>query len=193
MTGEQFLLSIPVAFLLGGSATHLSGQGALSQNAIGKELEELYKADQAERDDAFFNQTPEKIGELIVRDARRRQRVKDIVSKETLGSAEDYYHAAMVLQHGDTPEDFLMAHELATVAAFKGHKQGAWLCASASDRFLHSIGRPQRFGTQFTRKDDGPWTQEPFDRSMNDAIRKEYGVHTIAEQAKKLEEMNKKK
>jgi hypothetical protein len=28
---------------------------------------------------------------------------------------------------------------------------------------------------------------------MNDSIRKEYGAHTLAEQAKKLEEMNSKK
>ena len=193
MTQKPMLLRTLAILFFGLCPLPLLSQEAKPQNAISKELEELFKADQAERDDAFLDQTPEKMGALIMRDARRRERVVQIVTKEVLSSAEDYHHAAMVLQHGDKPEEFLMAHELATVAAFKGHKQGPWLSASALDRFLQSIGRPQRFGTQFSRKDEAPWTQEPYDRSMNDSIRKEYGAHTLAEQAKHLEEMNSKK
>jgi hypothetical protein len=116
--------------------------------------------------------------------------VTEIVRQGQLRTAEEYYHAAMVLQHGALPEEFLLAHELATVAGFKGHKGGRWLSAAALDRFLHALKRPQRFGTQYRRDGDGPWTQEPYDRSLPDAVRAEYGVPPLAEQGKPLEQLN---
>jgi hypothetical protein len=170
-------------------------RGAVRADAPGdvsRELAGIYQADQADRQN-FSGLSQEQLRAIGTRDTERRARVAEIVRKGQLQSAEDYYHAAMVFQHGNKPEEYLMAHELATVAGFKGHKGGKWLSAAAMDRFLHSIGRPQRFGTQYKRGGEGPWTQEPYDRSLPDAIRKEYGVPPLAEQAKPLEKLNEQK
>jgi hypothetical protein len=49
--------------------------------------------------------------------------VLEFVGRGDLHSAADYFNAALVLQHGEKPEDFLLSHELATAAAFKGNKE----------------------------------------------------------------------
>ena len=92
------------------------------------------------------------------RDRARLKRVKEIFAANGVRTANDYYHSAMILQHGDDPEDFLLAHEFCVVAiaAGKNDRETRWLAASAEDRFLMNIGRPQRFGTQFTSDDNGP-------------------------------------
>src|SRR5436190_1379819 len=63
--------------------------------------------------------------------------------------AGDYYRAAMILQHGDVAEDYLLAHEFCVVAISKGDARAKWLAAASEDRFLMNIDRPQRFATQF--------------------------------------------
>ncbi|WP_336216067.1 hypothetical protein [Nonomuraea sp. LPB2021202275-12-8] len=56
------------------------------------------------------------------------------LERKALRSPSDRFHAAMVLHHGAEPRDALMAHMLATAAAF--------------DRYLQASGHPQVFGTQ---------------------------------------------
>ena len=56
----------------------------------------------------------------------------------------------MIFQHGTKPEDYLLAHVLATAALRKGGAPLApGLVAATLDRYLQSIGQPQVFGTQF--------------------------------------------
>src|SRR5439155_26203344 len=50
------------------------------------------------------------------RDRVRSRRVKELFAGNGLHTANDYYHAAMILQHGEAPEDFLLAHEFCVVA-----------------------------------------------------------------------------
>jgi hypothetical protein len=177
---------------LRGQKQRAAEEARLAREALAKELADLYKADQADREN-WARLSPDEQSAVGARDEKRRQRVMEMVRASQLLTADDFYHAAMVLQHGAKPEDFLLAHELASVAAFKGRADAKWLSAAALDRFLQSVGRPQRFGTQFGTKDGSPWTQDPYDRSLPDAIRKEYGVPTLREQKLKLEEMNKQK
>lgn len=172
--------------------TWLREQRKRAAEAISKELADLYKADQGDRENWAKMSHDEQMA-VTPRDAQRRKRVMEMVRASQLAAAEDYYNAAMVLQHGDKPEDFLLAHELATVAAFKGQAGAKWLSAAALDRFLHNIGRPQHFGTQYKYEGDSPWTQDPYDRSLPDAVRKEFGVPPMREQKKQLEELNKQR
>src|SRR5260370_29911397 len=106
---------------------------------------------------------PEQLSDISTRDEQRRARVMEMVGEAQLHSAEGYFHAAMVLQHGKEPEEYLLAHELATIAGFKDHKIGKWLSAATLDRFLQSLGRPKRFATQYRRQENGVWTLEPLD------------------------------
>src|SRR5688500_5358416 len=88
------------------------------------------------------------------RDEARLARVRELYQRDQLRAGADYYHAAMILQHGGQPSDYLLAHELCVVAIAKGEQRAKWLAAASEDRFLGSVGRPQRFGTQY--KSSGP-------------------------------------
>jgi hypothetical protein len=154
------------------------------------ELQKLFQADQDDRRGAS-NFTPQQLKELEAADARRSERVAEIVRRGELETAEDFYHAAMMLQHGANPEDYLSAHVLATIGVFKGREEGKWLSAATLDRFLLSIGRPQIFGTQYRRTPENPAvTQEPYDRSLNDLFRKEYNIPSLLEQEKDVARIN---
>jgi hypothetical protein len=164
----------------------------MSQTSISRELAELFQVDQADR------QSPDQVSReqleaMARRDEQRRARVREIVRQGPFPSAEDYFHAAMLLYHGKTSEELLLAHQLATIAGFKGHRLGKWLCAVTLDRFLESVGQPQPFGTQYRRDASGKWTVEPMDHSLPEAVRAEYGVPPLAEQLKRAEAMNQAK
>ncbi|GEM_PF-615982 len=155
-----------------------------------QELARLYQADQDVRLKKPLDS--DNIKTLIEQDRQRRVRVKEWVSAGALKTANDYFHAAMIMQHGEEPEDFMLAHELATVAGFKGNKTGRWLSAASWDRLLQRLGRGQRFGTQSCRTVDKPWTMEPLDTGLPDSVRREYDVPTLEESRRRLEERNRK-
>ena len=156
-----------------------------------QELAELYEEDQSDRAGDLSNANPEQCAKIEERDQRRRTRVIEIVHEDNLETADDYYHAAMVLQHGNEPEHFLLAHVLATAAAFLGNKKAQWLSATTLDRFLHYIGRPQLFGcNKWRNSSSGPYTMEPYEHSFPDAIRKIYDVPLLEEQLSDLERGN---
>jgi hypothetical protein len=151
----------------------------------------LYAEDQADRE------PPEgkSIDWSVVgpRDAARLARVKALYTAGRFQTGTDYYHAAMVLQHAEIPEDYLLAHELCVVAISKGEEQAKWLAAASEDRFLTSIGRPQRFGTQFHREGSGPWRLDTMDSGVTDALRETMGVRSLAKAREREAEMNQKK
>jgi hypothetical protein len=116
------------------------------------ELARLYTEDQADRTPPAGK--PINWAEVEPRDKARLARVRELYRGGALRAGEDYWHAAMVLQHGGQPTDYLLAHELCVVAIAKGFEQAKWLAAASEDRFLGSVGRSQRFGTQY--KSEGP-------------------------------------
>jgi hypothetical protein len=80
----------------------------------------------------------------------------------------------MILQHGSTPEDYLLAHEFCVVAIIKGKNDQAarWLAAASEDRFLMSLDRPQRFATQYRSINGGPVHLYELDPSVTDELRR---------------------
>jgi len=168
----------------------LSAAEPVSETSIADELKALYEADQADR---TFTSPPtaEDWQAITERDHARRDRVLELVRAGALSSGDDYYRAAMVLQHGEGSDDILLSHILSTVAGFKGHEGGRWLSAASLDRFLHRVDRAQMLGTQFVRNPPSePWSQGAYDAWLPDSIRAEYGVRPLAEQAKRVEAMN---
>lgn len=129
------------------------------------------------------------------RDKARLARVKELYAQDRLGTGNDYYHAAMILQHGNIPEDYLLAHEFCVVAITKGKNDKAtrWLAAASEDRFLMNIGRPQRFGTQY-RSDgpDAPMRLYKVDEGITDELRRALNVPALAEAKAREAELNKK-
>jgi hypothetical protein len=129
--------------------------------------------------------------EMFQGDAARRQQVHAMLDGGTLESAQDFHDAAFIYQHGQTPDDYLLAHVLGTVAVAKGDSTSLWISAAALDRYLDSIHQPQVFGTQYHSMGRSPVTQEPFDRELiPDQLRAVYCVPAITQQKENLAEFN---
>jgi hypothetical protein len=133
----------------------------------------IFDADQADRKDVG------KIDWAVVdpRDAVRRATTKRLLDAGQLRTGNDFYHAAFVFQHGDEPNDFLLAHTFAVIAAARGRQDATWIAAATLDRYLQRIGQKQIYGTQFITPNGGHTTQEPYDRSLvSDPLREALGV-----------------
>jgi hypothetical protein len=120
-------------------------------------------------------------------DAQRRQKTRQLLAQGALHTGKDYEEASFVFQHGDTAQDYLVAHTLAVVAVSKGDPTAIWMAAATLDRYLKKIGQKQIFGTQFSSGADHHWTQEPYDRELiSDELRKQLGVPSQAMQSEQL-------
>jgi hypothetical protein len=123
------------------------------------------------------------------RDAARLARVKELYLAGALQSGPDFHRAALVLQHGTAPEDFLLAHELCIAAIARGEQDALWLCAASEDRFLMNIDRPQRFATQYRSTVPGePMRLYQVGEGVSDELRKAFHAPTL-EEARKREEL----
>ena len=143
------------------------------------EMKRIFEADQAARKD-IAGIDPSK---LANEDAARRERTKALLDAGELKSGDDFWHAAFVFQHGLIPQDYLLAHTLATVAIARGRADATWIAAASLDRYLQKIGQPQIYGTQFRTSGGQPTTQEPYQRErVSDALRQALEVPTLKEQ-----------
>ncbi len=154
---------------------------------MNKELQALYEEDQADRR-AFEQLDQEQLQQVLQRDRARRQRVEELVGSEALQAPEDYFHAAMVFEHGETLEHFWQAHELAKRGAELGHPTSRWLTAAAYDRWLMHQRKPQKYGTQYTARGDEPYRLWDVDPSTTDEERAEWNVPPLAEALRQAEE-----
>jgi hypothetical protein len=140
-------------------------------------MRKIYEEDQANRND-------------VAGDAKRREQVRQLISEGKVQSAEDYYYAAFIFQHGQKPSDYLYAHVLAVTAVDKGLHNAMWLSAATLDRYLHSIRQPQVFGTQFGSLYDSRDDQEPYERGIvSDELRAQWCVAPESTQVKILSDM----
>jgi hypothetical protein len=212
---QLFLL---VAMVLSMQATNRDVQKPAHEKAQSTSIHELYLEDQADRGAAPGRKSasPE---QMAANDAERRRRAHQLLDAGRLKSASDFHDAAFIFQHGDAPDDYLLAHALAMVAVSKGDPHGRWIAAATLDRYLQSIGRAQVFGTQYlTRsyveylskaaaaqsakkkdnddensgtKNPEEWVQEPYKSSLiSDSLRAEYCVVPLEEQRKNVTAMN---
>jgi hypothetical protein len=145
------------------------GRAQVSEKpADSAEMLQIYDADQKDREDGNVAGIDWSV--VGPRDAARRKRVSELLLQGKIVTGKDYERAAFVYQHGDTSDDILMAHVLAVTSIGKGNLEARWIAAAALDRFLHRVGQPQIFGTQFTTKNldaaKPDWTMEPYNRTL---------------------------
>jgi hypothetical protein len=120
-----------------------------------------------------------------VRDRARRARVHELLEKGDLSTGEDFHDAAFIYQHGQTPDDYLLAHILANAAIARGDTKSLWISAATLDRYLYATHQPQVFGTQYQT------TQEPYNRSLiPDQLRAVFCVPSLQQQQANLAEFN---
>ncbi len=146
---------------------------------------------------AFLEDQRDRSGDIdrekgMQHDQKHRRIVHMAVDGQLLRTSDDYYHAGMIMQHGSTPDDYALARALAERAAAldPSNAPAVWLIAAATDRYLHSKGEPQIYGTQL-KQVDGKWTLEPFNpRGATDDERLQHGIPVLAERLEEVEELN---
>lgn len=151
------------------------------------DLERLLDEDRAE-DRSVIAGCPE-YAALRRRDALRRQQVRAILRERSEPTADQLFAAAWILNHGDTAEEAIAAHDLAKRAAEEGLASARWLAAAALDRSLMYSGRPQRYGTNIVPDGVGYrlWDVEP---KTSDTERAEWNVPPLAEMRQRAAEMS---
>lgn len=156
-----------------------------------RELADLLLADQADRTPG-----PNGIDWKVVwpRDLARQARVKELLKDGEVRTADDYYAAAMVFQHGEGADEIRLAHALAFTAwqMKPDHALARWLVAASWDRLMMRLKRPQWYGTQFSKpQPDQPWVLYDIDETVvSDAERAQMGVPTLAESKARVAELN---
>jgi hypothetical protein len=113
-------------------------------------LSQLVAADQEVRRGGI---TPEGWAAAAKADAERRVEVLAMLKQGSIRTSLDYENAALIMQHGTQPNDYRLAHSLATIAATldPDSRFARWLQTATWDRLHHSLGKLQWYGTQKQR------------------------------------------
>ncbi len=155
-------------------------QGDGRTSVSNPEMAAIFEADQAPRTNTGATVDWSVVGP---QDEARRVRTRQLLDAAALNTADDFYRAAYVFQHGITTDDILLAHALAVAATARGHPEGARIAAASLDRYLQRMGQPQIYGTQYLTPDRQNTTQDPYNRALvPDALRIALGVRTQTEQ-----------
>lgn len=109
------------------------------------------------------------------RSKERRERVLELYGRGAVRSAEDNYHAALVMLYGNEIAHFELSRTFANRATNLGEARAWSVIAAAWDRSLIMRGKPQRYGTQFIRE-HGRWSLGNVDPAITDSQRALYGV-----------------
>ena len=112
------------------------------------ELNSLSEADKQEHIDQPRANTAE-YKAMRARDMARRERVITIIEADEMHTAEDYYHAAHIMNHGDTADDARNARWLAFRSSELGYRPARWLAAASYDRWQMVQCKPQKYGTNY--------------------------------------------
>ncbi len=158
-----------------------------AQTRDNEELKKMYEEDQKARTVSNINWD-----ELVKKDRMREKRVYQLIEAGSIKTGKDYYHSAMIFQHGEDSVAYGMAVKHMRTAIDLDTTINRWLLAAAIDRELMSRNKPQIYGTQYIKMGpDAKWERYKIDSSqVTDKDRDYYGVETLAEQKIKEREMN---
>jgi hypothetical protein len=176
-------LAVAVAVGCGGSRDGASGGG---ESPTSVELRGMYEEDQSAR--ASLPKEP-----MEMDDNDRRRRVMEMLARGEIVTAEDKFHAAMILQHTQlrfcggelasaSPENYYLAYQLASESLRMGHEEARGLVPAALDRYLLYTEGQQKYGTQRTvDPKTGRETLAPVDPGTTDEERAEFGLPPLEE------------
>jgi hypothetical protein len=197
-----FLITLFVATVSVAKEIKITVPGMCSSNPKimkmrSKELQDLVYEDQKVRSD-YFHMTKNNIMKMMKNDLERRKRVGEIFGEGCFNTAKDYMAAALIYQHGTTPDHFFQTFIWANKAAQLGDKNGKQLAALGIDRYLMSIGKKQLFGSQFTAANilGSPnycFCMVPIESSFPEKFREEYFGRSLKKNYAMLAEVNKGK
>jgi hypothetical protein len=189
------ILSSAFAVLSFGSVG-LSGQSAAPPEPTVSRVHQLEIEDQSENPGNISAAEYYKHGD------GRRAEIRQLLADGKITSGEDFSDAALIFQHGQTPDDFLLAHVLAVEGLIRGGSADKWITAATLDRYLLAMNRPQVFGTQYPgdkAAGNAPKplvdpkvmniqrTQQPYDANLiPDFVRRDFCVPDVSQQKKNL-------
>lgn len=153
-------------------------------------LKKLYEEDVAEKWGVNRNTiTDEEREKIDKNDRKRREKVLKLYKEKAIQTGQDYHHASLIMQHGETVDDYKLAHEFASKAVNLGNNNAKWLFAATLDRYLLTSGKPQKYGTQFKQNEKGEWEMaQPIDPKVTDEERAKYNVPPLKDALKKYKE-----
>lgn len=156
------------------------------------EIHRLRVADQDERR-GIMKKSKSEWDQMAQHDVARRKRALEIYRSGSLKTGGDFFDAALILQHGDKPDDYLLAHVLCTIAIAKGNNADArWLSAATLDRYLQAIQQKQIFGTQYEGDEKKGYSNGPYNSGLlTDSVRRALEVPTLEQQKRDVENLNK--
>ncbi len=117
---------------------------------ISENLEYAYKTDQSDRTEwrSFIGF----LSRLEERDSIRLHQARKYYTDDALPAPMDKFHAAFIFHHSDNSQDYKIASGLAAEAAgsesLKDNYTVQWLRKAAYDRYMVSIGQPEKYNTQ---------------------------------------------
>ena len=121
-------------------------------------------------------------------DTLRRIEVAKIYAEGCLQRAEDFRHASLVFQHGNSPEHYYQAWFFASRAVSLGDEHAKWLVPKAIDRYFLNTGYKQLFGTNLVtpflwggQGEENYLCLWPVEESLSDEVRSQYGVQPLNE------------
>jgi hypothetical protein len=145
------------------------------------EVTDICAADQAAREN-FSKMTAAQMNEMGKQDKMRLNRMLELLEAGRVQTAEDFDHASLVFQHGETWTHYCIAHELSICTLLLDSNNSAWLAAASYDRMLCSGGYHQRFATQYGSTGNSKVTLNPVDTTgIGDAERKAMKCPTLEE------------
>ncbi|MDW7693037.1 energy transducer TonB [Flammeovirgaceae bacterium SG7u.111] len=132
--------------------------------------------------------------EVSKNDRTRLNEVKSIFILGGVNTSKDFFNAALIFQHGDNPEDYKKANDLAqkAVELDPENKDARFMIAQSMDRYLLSINKPQIYGTQRRVFGELQYLQSIDTSAVTDDERKELGAYTLNELLRFFNEMHKK-
>jgi hypothetical protein len=143
------------------------------------ELQKMRDEDQKDREDPIDQA---KMARMDADDSVHKTRTLELLEEGAAKTGRDMHNAATVLQHGDTPDDYRLAHELSIAAIALGDTTALWLVSRSYDRMLLSMGHRQRLNTQYGGAEAKPL---PLDTTgVNDRIRVALGSRRLADAGK---------
>src|SRR4051794_34418317 len=95
-----------------------TGSSSPGPNSDNPEVKNIVDADQQDRSPGNGKPIDWKI--VGPRDQARLKRIKEVYRANLLRTAHDYANAALVLQHSNEADDYLLAHEMCVVSILKG-------------------------------------------------------------------------
>ncbi|WP_069660868.1 tetratricopeptide repeat protein [Arcticibacter eurypsychrophilus] len=158
-----------------------------SQETDNVELKNMFDQDQSARMVSNIDRN-----KLNNEDSLHRARVYELIKQGAIVTGKDYFHSAMVFQHGRDSVAYGMAVKYMKKAVEMDSTVDRWLLAAAIDRELTSRNKPQIYGTQYMKRSaDAKWESFEIDTTkVTDQERRYYQVPTLAEQREAVRNWN---